>query len=136
MMNYRGEVKEKSNQDHRILVAKTIKSVLLVISDTSALAEVFESNTSHNNILALTSSKAWKGACHKDLMERWVIGPETVKNMIRDTIKICMKGPKPTLNSMFNNNDRILQYPIITSDVFFDNFFASNKSGKSSRGYS
>ena len=39
MMNYIGEVKEKPNQDHRILVAKMNCSVPSVISDNSALAE-------------------------------------------------------------------------------------------------
>ena len=37
MMNYRGEVKEKANQDHRILAAKINQSVLSVVSDTRAL---------------------------------------------------------------------------------------------------
>ena len=39
MMKYRGEVKEKPNQYHRILGAKSNQSVPKVISDTSVQAE-------------------------------------------------------------------------------------------------
>ena len=85
MVNYIGEVKEKANQNHRILAAKINWSVPSVISDTSALAEAFEANTSHHKIQALTSSNSWKGVSPKDLMERWGIGLETAKNMIRNT---------------------------------------------------
>ena len=40
------------------------------------------------------------------------------------------------LNRRCNDNDLMLQYPRITSEVFMYTFFASKKSGKSSRGYS
>ena len=40
------------------------------------------------------------------------------------------------MNRRFNNNDRMLRYPRITSDVFMDNLFSSKKPGKSSGGYS
>ena len=88
MLNYRGEVKEKPNQDHRILAAKINLSVPSVISDTSALTEALEANTSHHNIQALTSSKDWKGARPKDLTERWGIEIEMAKNTIRATMQI------------------------------------------------
>ena len=134
MMNYRGEVKEKPNQDNRILAAKINRSVPLVISDTKALAEALESNTSHHKIQALTSSKSWKGASPKDMMERWSIRLETDKNTIRSMTQLCVKGADPTLNRRFNNSNWMLWYPRITSDVFMDTFFSSKKSGKSSRG--
>ena len=69
-------------------------------------------------------------------MERWGIGIETAKNTICATTQLCVKGAEPTLNRRFKNNDRMLRYPRITSDVFMDTLFASKKSGKSSRGYS
>ena len=69
------------------------------------------------------------------MIERWGIVLETDKNTIRAMIKLCVKGSKPTLNRRFKNNDRILRYPRIMSDVFMDTFFASKKSGRSSRGY-
>ena len=40
------------------------------------------------------------------------------------------------LNRRCNDNDLMLKYPRITSEVFMYTFFASKKSGKSSRGYS
>ena len=132
MMNYRWE----PNQYHRIIVAKINQSVLSVISDTSTLEEALEANTSHHKIKDITSSKAWKGARPKDLMERWVIGLETANNRIRATTQLCVKGSKTTLNRRFKNNNQMLRYPSNTSDVFMDTFFASKKSGNSSRGYS
>ena len=132
MINYRGEVKEKPNQYHRILAAKINRSVPSVISDTSALVEALEANTSYHKIQPLTSSKAWKSASPKDLMERWGIRIETANNKIRATTQLCVKGAEPTLNRRFNNNDRMLRYPRITSDVFMDTLFSSNKSGNSS----
>ena len=105
-----------------------------MISDTSALAEELAANTSYNKIQALTSSKTWKGAIPKDLMERWGIGLETAKKPIRATTQLCVKRAKPTLNRRFNNNDKMLQRPRITSDIFMDTLFASKKSGKSSIG--
>ena len=134
MMNYRGEAKDKPNQYHRILAAKINRSVPSVISDTSALAEALEANTPHHKIQALTSCKAWKGASSKDLMEIWGIGLEKAKNTIRSMAQLCVKGSKPTVNMRFNNNNWMLQYPRITSDVFMDTLFALKKAGKSSRG--
>ena len=136
MMKYRGEVKEKANQDHRILAAEINRSVPLVILDTRALLEALEVNTSYHKIQALTFSKVWKGASPNDLMERWGIGLDTANNTICATTQLCVKGAKPTLNRRFNNNDRMLRYPRITSDLFINTFFASKKSWKSSRGYS
>ena len=136
MMNYRGEVKEKPHQDHRILAAKINWSVPSVILDTSALAEALEATISHHKILSITPSKAWKGASPNDLTERWDTGLETAKNRIISTMQICVKVAEPTLNRRFNNNDRMLRYPRITSDVSMDTLFASKKSGKSSREYS
>ena len=69
-------------------------------------------------------------------MEILGIGLKTAKNTIPATTQLCVKGAKPTLNRRFNNNDQILWYPRITSEVFIDTFFASKKSGKFSRGYS
>ena len=106
-----------------------------MISDTRALAEALESNTSHHKIQALTSSKSWKGASPKDMMERWSIRLETDKNTIRSMTQLCVKGADPTLNRRFNNSNWMLWYPRITSDVFMDNLFSSKKSGKSSGGY-
>ena len=114
MMNHRGEVKEKPNQDQRILAAKINRSVPLVISDTSALVTLLEANTSHHKIQALTSSKAWKGVSPKDLIDRWGIRIETVKNTIHATTQLCVKVDEPTLNRRFNNNNwRQIRYPLI-----------------------
>ena len=107
-----------------------------MISDTSALAEALEANTSHHKIKDITSSKDWKGASPKYLIEIWGIVLETAKNTIRATTQLCVKGAEPTLNRRFKNNNQMLRYPSITSDVFMDTFFDSKKSGKYSRGYS
>ena len=69
-------------------------------------------------------------------MERWGIRLETAKNTIRAMTQLCVKVSKPSLNRRSNNNNRMLRYPRITSDIFMETFFASKKSGKSSRGYS
>ena len=108
-MNYRREVKDKPNQDHRILATKINWSVLLVISDTSALLEALEASTSHHNNQSLTSSKAWKIEIPKDMMESWGIGLETAKNTIRAKTQLCVKGAEPKLNMRFNNKDWMLQ---------------------------
>ena len=69
-------------------------------------------------------------------MERWRIrNEESTSTVLATTQRLIRSLLEPTLNRIYNTNDRMLQYFRIQTDMFMDTYFASKKLGPSMRGF-
>ncbi|GAF79741.1 unnamed protein product, partial [marine sediment metagenome] len=83
-----------------------------------------------------THAEAPKGVSVEQLSKVWRIDLETAKRTLDVTTQRCKRSENPTLSRNYSTNDRMLRYKRISQHFFMDTFFASKKSGKSSRGNS
>ena len=75
-----------------------------------------------------------RGLDASHLSKVWRIDYESAKRTIDITTQHSQRTDNPVLTRNFSTNDRMLRYRRIHEYFFMDTFFATSKSGKSSRG--
>ena len=75
-----------------------------------------------------------KGVSAQQLSKVWRIDLETARRTLEVTTQHVKRSENPNLSRNYSTNDRMLRYKRIREHFFMDTFFASKKSGKSSRG--
>ena len=98
-------------------------------------ADIFKGNIDLDEIMssAIHARKSM-GTDTEHFSKLWKIDMESARQTIETTSQNSSRTHDPKFSRNYGTNDRMLQYIKINDWLFMDTFFATNKSGKSSRG--
>ena len=130
MINFRGELKEGSKK--KFIVSSVISRAL----DPVAMAGDIISRSVHRIYSIKTADGSKSHVSPQQLSDIWNIGLETARKTLQVTTRLCPRtGDGITLNRRYANNDRMIRYKHLPTNIFMDTMFASRRVGKSYRGY-
>ena len=121
MLTFQGTIKERSKL--KFIVSSVISRAL----DPVALPYDL-TNRSLDQVYAIkTASGSYLKISPKQLAEIWNIGLETARCTLQVTTRFCPRsGEGITLNRRHDNNDCMIRYKHLSTNVFMDAMFASN----------
>lgn len=162
MVNYRGDIREETiaststNHDNEIryiseVLDKTLDPVLLANeltlrrqlsvslpteSKTDASDPIGSFGIDVANVSVVRSRGSKSDLTPDHLASVWGISRDLAVRTLRVTTRYCPRNTKDiSLNKRYSQNDRMLRYDRMISDLFMDTMFAKAKGGRSFRGY-
>jgi hypothetical protein len=109
----------------------TIKSLF-----KDVMKSISEGRIDLDSVMALaTSAMPKKDIDAQHLAKIWQIDLESAQKTFDVTTQHKVHTPNPKLTRNYSTNDHMLRYKHINEHFFMDTFFATKKSGKSSRGH-
>ena len=130
MLTYRGELKEESRK--KFIVSSVISRAL----DPVAIVRDIEARSIHRVYSIKMADGTKSKITPSELPDIWGIGLETARRTLQVTTRLCPRtGDGISLNRRYMNNDRMIRYRHLPTNIFMDTMFASRRVGKSYRGY-
>ena len=134
MMTYRGVVKDLPRR--KFIISSIVSEEMDPdIINNKLLDRYEEYNECNHSIYSLrTASGSLSTLKPQQLAHTWNIGIETECRTLKVTTRMCPRNTENiSLNKRYPQNDRMLRYKHIDTNIFTDTMFASKRIGKSYR---
>ena len=130
MLTYRGELKDKPRKGFIVssVISRALDPVAIVRDmDARSIHRVYSIKMANGSKSMITPS---------ELSSTWRIGLETARRTLQMITRFCPRtGDGISLNRRYMNNDRMIRYRHLSTNIFMDTMFAYKHVGKSYRGY-